>query len=51
MTMGTVEWTYDGEHHALTWETPRQTWSATSEGDTIEGTLTLADKTVVGRMT
>jgi hypothetical protein len=50
VTMGTGEWTLDAEHHTLTWETPRQTWLLKIEGHTIEGTLTLADKTVVRRM-
>jgi hypothetical protein len=51
ITMGTGEWKYDTEHHALIWETPRQTWLLKVEADTIEGTLTLADNTVVRRMT
>jgi hypothetical protein len=51
VTMGTGEWTHDAEHHALVWATSRQTWMLKIEGDTIDGTLTLADKTVVRRMT
>ena len=51
VTMGTGEWQYDTDHHTLTWETPRQTWLLTVAGDSIDGTLTLADKTVVRRMT
>jgi hypothetical protein len=50
VTMGTGEWILDAEHHTLTWETPRQMWLLKIEGHTIEGTLTLADKTVVRRM-
>ena len=51
VTMGTGEWQHDAEHHALIWETPRQTWLLKIDGDTIDGTLALADKTVVRRMT
>jgi hypothetical protein len=51
VTMGTSEWILDAEHDTLTWETPRQTWLLKLEGHTIEGILTLADKTVVRRMT
>ena len=51
ITMGTAEWQYDADHHTLTWETPRQTWLLRVAGKSIEGTLTLADKTVVRRMT
>jgi len=35
----------------LVWEMPRQTWLLNVKGTAIEGTLTLADKTVVRRMT
>jgi hypothetical protein len=51
ITMGTGEWQHDADHHTLTWETPRQTWLLRVAGESIEGTLTLADKTVVRRMT
>jgi len=51
ITMGTGEWQYDADHHTLTWETPRQTWLLRVAAESIEGTLTLADKTVVRRMT
>jgi hypothetical protein len=50
VTMGTAEWTHDTEHHTLIWETPRQTWLLKIDNDAIDGTLTLADKTVVRRM-
>jgi hypothetical protein len=50
-TMGVSEWTVDSERHELTWETHRQTWLLKIKGDTMEGTLTLADKTVVRRVT
>jgi hypothetical protein len=51
VTMGTGEWQYDADHHTLTWETPRQTWLLMVTGESIDGTLTLADKTVVRRVT
>jgi hypothetical protein len=51
VTVGTGEWQYDAQHHTLIWETPHQTWLLKIDGDTIEGTLTLADRTVVRRMT
>jgi hypothetical protein len=51
VTMGTGEWQYDADHHTLTWETPRQTWLLTVTGESIDGTLTLADKTVMRRLT
>jgi hypothetical protein len=51
VTMGTGEWKHDAEHHALVWDTPRQIWLLKIEGNTIKGTLTLADKTIIRRMT
>jgi hypothetical protein len=51
VTMGTGEWKHDAAHHTLSWETERQTWLLRIDGDTIDGTLTLADRTVVRRMT
>ena len=50
-TMGTGEWKHDAERHVLVWEMPPQTWLLNVKGTAIEGTLTLADKTVVRRMT
>jgi hypothetical protein len=37
--------------HTLTWETAPRTWLLKIQGDTMEGTLTLTDKTVVRRVT
>ena len=51
VTMGMAEWNFDPDSHTLTWKMPRQTWLLKIDGDVIEGTLTLADKTVVRRMT
>ena len=51
ITMGTGEWKHNAEQHTISWETPRQTWLLKVKGDTIDGTLTLADKTVVRQMT
>ena len=51
VTMGTVEWRCDPDNNALVWDTPRQTWLMKVEGDTIDGTLTLADRTLIRRMT
>jgi hypothetical protein len=35
----------------LEWSTPKQVWLLKIAGDRIEGTLTLADKTIFRRMT
>jgi hypothetical protein len=51
VTMGTSEWKHDAERHTLTWETAPRTWLLKIQGDTMEGTLTLTDKTVVRRVT
>jgi hypothetical protein len=51
VTMGTGQWTLDQTHHTLEWRTSRQVWSLVIDGRRIEGTLTLADKTVVRKMT
>jgi hypothetical protein len=51
LTMGTGEWKHDAARHLLTWDTPRQTWLLKIEGNAIVGTLTLADKTIVRRVT
>jgi hypothetical protein len=51
VTMGTSDWTLDGMHHTLTWDLPRQSWRLAVDGDTMTGTLTLADKSVVRHMT
>jgi hypothetical protein len=50
-TMGTSEWKHDVAHHLLTCDTPRQNWLLKIDGNTMSGTLTLADKTLVRRVT
>ena len=51
VTMGTSEWRCDPDTHTLVWETPRQIWLIKVDGDTINGTLTLADHTLIRRVT
>jgi len=51
ITMGTGEWQYDRSQHALEWRTARQVWLLKITGNRIEGTLTLADRTVFRKMT
>ena len=51
ITMGTGEWRHDRERHTLEWRMPRQVWLLKISGDRMEGTLTLADGTVVRKMT
>ncbi len=51
ITMGTGEWQYDRVAHSLEWRSPRQVWHLQVNGNWIEGTLTLEDKTVFRKMT
>jgi hypothetical protein len=51
ITMGTGQWTHDRSHHTLEWRTSGRVWLLVVDGDRIEGTLTLADKTVFRKMT
>ena len=51
VTMGTGQWTRDRSHHTLEWRTSRQVWLLVIDGSRIEGTLTMADQTVVRKMT
>jgi hypothetical protein len=51
ITMGTGEWHHDRAQHSLEWNSPWQVWLLKVTGNRIEGTLTLADKTVFRRMT
>jgi hypothetical protein len=46
VTMGAGPWQYDREQHTLEWRTPQQVWLLKIAGTRIEGTLTLADKTI-----
>lgn len=51
ITMGSGEWQYDRAQRKLEWRTPRQVWLINITGDRMDGTLTLADKTVFRKMT
>ena len=51
VTMGTSEWRCDPADNTLVWETPRQTWSMKVDGDTIDGKLIRADRTLIRRLT
>lgn len=51
VTMGTSQWTRDRARHTLEWRTSEQVWLLVVEGRHMEGTLTLADKTVFRKMT
>lgn len=50
ITMGTAEWQYDRVQNALEWRAPRQTWLLKVTGSRIDGTLRLADGTVLRKM-
>jgi hypothetical protein len=51
IVMGSGEWRYDSEKHTLTGELPKGVITLKIEGDKIEGTFTLPDKTVLRRIT
>jgi hypothetical protein len=50
ITMGSGEWQYHGAQHTLEWSTPRQVWLLKIAGTHIDGTLTLADKSIFRKM-
>jgi hypothetical protein len=50
VTMGTGEWRHDRDRHTLEWHTGQGVWLLTISGNRMEGTLTLADKTVFRKM-
>jgi hypothetical protein len=50
IVMGTGDWKYDQESHALTTEGPGGRFRLTISGNRIEGTLTLQDGTVFRRI-
>lgn len=50
IAMGTMEWTYDPEKHALESQTSGSTFRLVVSGNKIEGTLILPDKTVYRRI-
>jgi hypothetical protein len=49
--MGKGPWTHDHARHTLEWRTSERVWLLVVNGDRIEGTLTLTDKTVFRKMT
>ncbi len=51
ITMGTGQWQHDRVQRTLEWRTRQQVWLLKIMGNRIEGTLTLADKTVFRKMT
>jgi hypothetical protein len=51
ITMGTGEWQYDRGRQTLEWRMPQRVWLLNVNGNSIEGTLKLADGTVVRKMT
>jgi len=50
ITMGTGEWQYDRTRQTVEWHMPQQVWLLRLDGDRINGTLRLADGTVVRKM-
>jgi len=50
IVMGTGEWRYDSAKHALSVELPRGVITLKADGDKLEGTFTLPDKTVLRRI-
>jgi len=51
ITMGSGQWRQDRAEHTLEWRMPQRVWLLKITGDRMEGTLTLADKTVARKMT
>lgn len=51
IVMGTGEWRYDSAKHTLSVELPRGVITLKADGDKLEGTFTLPDKTVLRRIT
>jgi hypothetical protein len=51
IVMGSGEWRYDGVKHTLTVELPRGTITLKVDGDKLEGTFTLPDKSILRRIT
>ena len=50
VVMGTLEWTYDPEHHALESTGARGTFRLIVSGNKMEGRLTLTDNTLYRRI-
>jgi len=51
VVMGSGEWRYDSEKHTLTGDLPKGIITLKIDGDKIEGTFILPDKTVLRRIT
>jgi hypothetical protein len=51
VTMGTGPWQHDRARQTLEWRSPQHVWLLKITGNRMEGTLTLADKTVFRKMT
>jgi hypothetical protein len=51
IVMGTGEWRYDSTKQTLSVELPRGVITLNADGDKLEGTFTLPDKTVLRRIT
>ena len=50
ITMGTGQWTWDSKRQTLLMEWKGRVWLVSMHGDHMDGTLTMADKTVFRRM-
>jgi hypothetical protein len=50
ITMGTGDWDYDKSKKTITWKNKVGVWKLSVDGDTMKGTLTLADRTVFRRV-
>jgi hypothetical protein len=50
IVMGSGEWRYDGTKHTLTVDLPRGVITLKADGDKLEGTFTLPDKTILRRI-
>jgi hypothetical protein len=51
IVMGTGEWRYDSAKRTMSVELPRGVITLKAEGDKLEGTFTLPDKTILRRIT
>jgi hypothetical protein len=51
IVMGTGEWRYDSAKRTLSVELPRGVITLKADGDKLEGTFTLPDKTILRRIT
>ena len=51
IVMGSGEWRYDSSKHTLTGDLPRGVITLKADGDKLEGTFTLPDKSILRRIT